>query len=49
MRRRGIRGLNLLALGLAIVSLAGITAVPREAVYAAPKHAAIGFSLSTCA
>lgn len=29
-----------------IVSLAGITAVPGEAVYAASKHAAIGFSLS---
>lgn len=32
-----------------IVSLAGITAVPGEAVYAASKHAAIGFSLSTVA
>lgn len=32
-----------------IVSLAGITAVPGEAVYAASKHAAIGFSLSTLA
>ncbi|TQL66287.1 short-subunit dehydrogenase [Nocardioides albertanoniae] len=30
-----------------IVSLAGLTAVPGEAVYAASKHAAIGFSLST--
>lgn len=30
-----------------IVSLAGITAVPGEAVYAASKHAAVGFSLST--
>lgn len=30
-----------------VVSLAGITAVPGEAVYAASKHAAIGFSLST--
>jgi short-subunit dehydrogenase len=32
-----------------IVSLAGITAVPGESVYAASKHAAIGFSLSTLA
>lgn len=32
-----------------IVSLAGLTAVPGEAVYAASKHAAIGFSLSTMA
>lgn len=32
-----------------VVSLAGITAVPGEAVYAASKHAAIGFSLSTLA
>ncbi|WP_406146185.1 SDR family oxidoreductase [Streptomyces sp. NBC_01012] len=32
-----------------IVSLAGITLVPGEAVYAASKHAAIGFSLSTLA
>ncbi|MGW6441607.1 SDR family oxidoreductase [Lentzea sp. NPDC055074] len=32
-----------------IVSLAGITAVVGEAVYAASKHAAIGFSLSTLA
>jgi len=30
-----------------IVSLAGLTAVPGEAVYAASKHAAMGFSLST--
>lgn len=30
-----------------IVSLAGLGAVPGEAVYAASKHAAIGFSLST--
>lgn len=30
-----------------VVSLAGLTAVPGEAVYAASKHAAIGFSLST--
>jgi short-subunit dehydrogenase len=30
-----------------VVSLAGITAVPGEAVYAASKHASIGFSLST--
>lgn len=30
-----------------IVSLAGLTAVPGEAVYAASKHAALGFSLST--
>src|SRR5690606_34494492 len=29
--------------------LAGLTAVPGEAVYAASKHAAIGFSLSTLA
>lgn len=32
-----------------VVSLAGLTAVPGEAVYAASKHAAIGFSLSTLA
>lgn len=32
-----------------VVSLAGITMVPGEAVYAASKHAAIGFSLSTLA
>lgn len=32
-----------------IVSLAGLTAVAGEAVYAASKHAAIGFSLSTMA
>jgi NAD(P)-dependent dehydrogenase (short-subunit alcohol dehydrogenase family) len=32
-----------------VVSLAGVTAVPGEAVYAASKHAAIGFSLSTLA
>ena len=30
-----------------MVSLAGLTAVPGEAVYAASKHAAVGFSLST--
>lgn len=30
-----------------IASLAGITAVPGEAVYAASKHAVVGFSLST--
>lgn len=30
-----------------VVSLAGLSAVPGEAVYAASKHAAIGFSLST--
>lgn len=29
-----------------IVSLAGLTAVPGESVYAASKHAALGFSLS---
>lgn len=32
-----------------VVSLAGLGAVPGEAVYAASKHAAIGFSLSTLA
>ncbi|WP_310962531.1 SDR family oxidoreductase [Nocardioides terrisoli] len=32
-----------------IVSLAGLTAVAGEAVYAASKHAALGFSLSTMA
>lgn len=32
-----------------IVSLAGLVAVPGEAVYAGSKHAAIGFSLSTAA
>ncbi|MCF6376366.1 SDR family NAD(P)-dependent oxidoreductase [Nocardioides KLBMP 9356] len=32
-----------------VVSLAGLTPVPGEAVYAASKHAAIGFSLSTAA
>ena len=32
-----------------IVSLAGLAPVPGEAVYAASKHAAIGFSLSTVA
>lgn len=32
-----------------VVSLAGLTAVPGEAVYAASKHAALGFSLSTLA
>ncbi|GAA3793902.1 SDR family oxidoreductase [Streptomyces chiangmaiensis] len=32
-----------------VISLAGLTAVPGEAVYAASKHAAIGFSLSTLA
>lgn len=32
-----------------VVSLAGLTAVAGEAVYAASKHAAIGFSLSTMA
>ena len=32
-----------------IISLAGLTAVAGEAVYAASKHAAIGFSLSTMA
>lgn len=30
-----------------VVSMAGIVAAPREAVYAASKHAAIAFSLST--
>jgi short-subunit dehydrogenase len=42
MRERGGHIVN-------IVSLAGITAVPGEAVYAASKHAAIAFSLSTLA
>ncbi|WP_083541867.1 SDR family oxidoreductase [Kribbia dieselivorans] len=32
-----------------IASLAGLTAVPGEAVYAASKHAVMGFSLSTAA
>lgn len=32
-----------------IVSLAGLSSVPGEAVYAASKHAALGFSLSTIA
>ena len=32
-----------------IVSLAGLTPVPGEAVYAASKHAVIGFSTSTLA
>jgi NAD(P)-dependent dehydrogenase (short-subunit alcohol dehydrogenase family) len=32
-----------------IVSLAGLVAAPGEAVYAASKHAAIGFSLATAA
>lgn len=32
-----------------IVSLAGLTMVPGEAVYAASKHAVIGFSLATLA
>lgn len=40
MRARGGHIVN-------IVSLAGLGAVPGEAVYAATKHAAIGFSLST--
>ncbi len=34
---------------ITIVSLAGLVAVPGEAVYAASKHAALGFSLSTTA
>ncbi|HLY50997.1 MAG TPA: SDR family NAD(P)-dependent oxidoreductase [Solirubrobacteraceae bacterium] len=34
---------------LNIVSLAGLVAAPGEAVYAASKHAAIGFSLATLA
>jgi short-subunit dehydrogenase len=42
MRRGGGHVVN-------VVSLAGLTAVPGEAVYAASKHAAIGFSLSTLA
>jgi short-subunit dehydrogenase len=42
MRERGGHIVN-------IVSLAGISAVPGESVYAASKHAAIGFSLSTLA
>jgi len=42
MRERGGHIVN-------IVSLAGITPVPGESVYAASKHAAIGFSLSTLA
>ncbi|GAA1960150.1 SDR family oxidoreductase [Nocardioides panacihumi] len=32
-----------------VVSLAGLTAVPGEAVYAGTKHAVLGFSLSTLA
>ncbi|MEV6346762.1 SDR family NAD(P)-dependent oxidoreductase [Actinoplanes sp. NPDC051851] len=32
-----------------VVSLAGLASVPGEAVYAASKHAALGFSLSTLA
>jgi len=32
-----------------VISLAGIVAAPGEAVYAASKHAAIGFSLATLA
>ena len=32
-----------------VVSLAGLVAAPGEAVYAASKHAAIGFSLATMA
>jgi short-subunit dehydrogenase len=32
-----------------IVSMAGLVAAPGEAVYAASKHAAIGFSLATMA
>ena len=32
-----------------IVSMAGLVAAPGEAVYAASKHAAIGFSLATAA
>jgi short-subunit dehydrogenase len=42
MRARGGHVVN-------IVSLAGLTPVPGEAVYAASKHAALGFSLSTLA
>jgi NAD(P)-dependent dehydrogenase (short-subunit alcohol dehydrogenase family) len=42
MRERGGHIIN-------VVSLAGLTPVPGEAVYAASKHAAIGFSLSTLA
>lgn len=34
---------------LNVISLAGLTAVPGQAVYAASKHAAIAFSLSTLA
>jgi short-subunit dehydrogenase len=42
MRPRGGHVVN-------IVSLAGLAPVPGEAVYAASKHAALGFSLSTLA
>lgn len=43
---RGMRGLGGGHI-VNIISLGGLTAVPGEAVYAASKHAALGFSLGT--